>query len=78
MIPVIPNGLSRQKRFLRATAQLPDDESHEARAERSLAHLEARLEFRRRARQVARVLGLVGIPLLLSALLLRQLRLASA
>jgi hypothetical protein len=73
MISVIPNVLSRQKRYLRATANLPDDESHEARAARSLAHIEARLEFRRRVRLVARVLALVGIPLLLSALVLRQI-----
>jgi hypothetical protein len=77
MISVLPTALSRQKRYLRATAHLPEDESHEARAARSLAHLEDRLEFRRRVRLVARVLGLVGIPLLLSALVLRQVRLAS-
>jgi hypothetical protein len=74
MISVIPSGLSPHKRFLRATANLPADESHEARAERSLALLEAKLEFRQRVRHVARVLGLVGVPLLLSAVLLRQAR----
>ena len=77
MISVIPAVLSPQKRYLRATAHLPD-ESHEARAERSLAHLEAKLEFRRRARQVFRTLGLVVVPLVLSALAMRQMRLSLA
>lgn len=52
------------------------DESHEARAERSLARLEAKLEFRRRARAGLQLLGLVALPLLLSALLVRQARLS--
>jgi hypothetical protein len=78
MIPVIPAGLSRRKRFLRDTANLPTDESHEARAARSLALLEAKLEFRQRARHIGRVLGLIGVPMLLTALLLRQVRVAFA
>ena len=78
MISVIPNGLSRRKRFLRAPGDLLGEESHEARAERSLRRLEAKLEFRRRARQVVRVLGLVGVPLLLTALMLRQVRAMTA
>jgi hypothetical protein len=78
MLSVIPAALSRRKRFLRATANLPADESHEARAARSLARLEAKLEFRRRVRHVAWVLGLVGVPLLFTALVARQIRVAVA
>lgn len=77
MMSVVPAALSRRKRFLRATANLPDDESHEARAERSLARLEAKLAFRRRARLIMRTLGLVVVPLLLSAWAMRQVRVSA-
>jgi hypothetical protein len=78
MISVIPAALSRRKRVLRAVADAPADESHEARAARSLARLEHKLEFRQRVRHVMRVLGLVGVPLLLSAVLVRQVRIGWA
>jgi hypothetical protein len=42
-----------------------DDESREARAERSLAHLEELLETRQRWRHRARVMAMVAVPLLL-------------
>ena len=74
MISVIPAGLSPRKRVLRDLGNPPTNESHEARAERSLARLQHKLEFRQRIRHVARVFGLVGVPLLVSAMLLRQLR----
>ena len=52
-------------------------ESKEARAERSLAQLEARLEVRRRWREALHLAGLIGVPLLLAVLLVRQARVST-
>jgi hypothetical protein len=51
-----------------------DDDSKEARAERSLAQIEAVLEARRIRRSGWQLVAIIGIPLLVAALLVRQAR----
>lgn len=63
----------------KATPYIEDDsdEARLARAERSLAHLDHLLEFRRRWRHRLRVVSVIAVPIFLT-LIVRQARVALA